>query len=96
MRLFLRSVRRGSPFSRENPKILRGIGYTVAAGGPVVGTVNHIYGMVFIHSVDFPGAAVAVTMNVYPFVMFLGLIILVIAQVFDYGVKLQTEQDLTV
>jgi hypothetical protein len=46
--------------------------------------------------VDFPGATINVQMNPHPFVMLLGLVILVIAQVFDYGVKLQAEQDLTV
>ena len=96
LRQFLRSVRKGTPFNRENPRILRRIGYAVAVAGPVVGILNYIYGKVLVHFVDFPGATVDVPMNVYPFVMFLGLVIVVIAQVFDYGVKLQTEQDLTV
>lgn len=96
VRRFLRSVRKGTPFIPENARILRRIGYVVTLGGPVIGIVTFIYGMAYQSMVDFPGATVDVPINVHPFTMFLGLVILVIAQVFDYGVKLQTEQDLTV
>lgn len=96
VRQFLRSVRKGTPFIPENARILRRIGYVVTLGGPIIGILTFIYGMAYQSMVDFPGADVTVPMNVYPFVMFLGLVILVIAQVFDYGVKLQAEQDLTV
>jgi hypothetical protein len=62
----------------------------------VVGLLSHVYGSAYKHLVDFPGAVINVPFEAHPFVMFLGLVILVIAQVFDYGVTLQTDHDLTV
>jgi hypothetical protein len=96
LRRFIGTVKRGTPFTPENPRTLRRIGYAVFAAGPVVGLLSYIYGSAYQHLVDFPDAVVKVPFDAHPFVMFLGLVILVIAQVFDYGVKLQAEQDLTV
>lgn len=96
LRAFIRTVHDGSPFIRENPKRLRIIGYCVTAAGPVYGLLNYLYARVHLHQIDIPNATLEVPIDIYPLAIFLGLIILIIAQVFDYGLSLQTEQDLTV
>ncbi len=96
LRRFLQTVRDGNPFISENPRRLRLIGWLVTLGAPLMGFLNHIYGRVFVHLVEIPEATLEVSKDVYPFVIFVGLIILVIAHVFDIGVKLQEEQNLTV
>jgi hypothetical protein len=96
MRGLLGSLRRGSPFIPENPKRLKTIGYLVAFGGPFFGLLNHIYGRVHVYQLKIPNAELNVPVDIYPFAIFLGLVILLIGQIFAYGVRLQTEQDLTV
>ncbi|HUU45604.1 MAG TPA: DUF2975 domain-containing protein [Acidobacteriota bacterium] len=96
LRAFIRTVRDGSPFIRENPKRLRTIGYCIAAAGPVYGILNFLYARVHLYQIDIPDACLEVPIDIHPLAIFLGLVILIIAQVFDYGVRLQTDQDLTV
>jgi len=96
LRAFLRTIRGGNPFVRDNPKRIRKIGYTLIVGAPIIGILSNIYARLYMHLVEIPGATLTATMDVYPFVIFLGLVILVIAHVFDVGAKLQTEQDLTI
>lgn len=96
LRRFLQTVREGNPFVPENPKRLRLIGWLVTLGAPVMGLLTHIYGRVFVHFVKIPGATLEVTKDIYPFVIIPGLIILVIAHVFEIGVKIQEEQNLTI
>ena len=90
------TVRDGKPFVAENSTRLRRIGYLVTFGGPVFGIFNYIYAKVHIHLLDIPNAHLAVDKDVFPLAIFLGLVILVIARVFDIGVRLQHEQDLTI
>ncbi|MCP4568049.1 MAG: DUF2975 domain-containing protein [FCB group bacterium] len=96
LRRFIKTVRGGDPFSPDNPKRLRLIGWLVTLGAPVVGILNQIYGRVFIHLVDVPGATLEVNKDIYPFVIFAGLLILIIARVFEVGVKIQEDQKLTI
>ena len=95
-RLFLRTVRENSPFAPENPQRLKRIGYLVTAAGPVAGIMNNIYARIYIHFIDLPGATIDVTKNDYAYPIFLGLMIIVIAHIFDIAVKMKLEQDLTV
>ena len=96
LRRVLRNVRQGQPFARDNARRLRIIGYATLIAGPVFGLMTHIYGRVHQYQLDIPDATINVPIDVYPFAIFAGLIVLVIAQVFDYGARLQSEQDLTV
>ena len=96
LRRVLRNVRQGQPFARDNARRLRIIGYMTLISGPAYGLLAHIYGRVHQYQLDIPDATINVPIDVYPFAIFAGLIVLVIAQVFDYGARLQSEQDLTV
>jgi len=96
LRTFLRTVRRGTPFDPDNGRRLRMIGTAIALGGPVFGFLNFIYGQLFAYLIDVPNASVTVPLDIYPFVVFLGLVVIGLGQVFDYGARLQAEQSLTV
>ena len=104
LRLFLRSVKEGRPFDRENPKLIRRVGYLVFVLGPLEGLWSFVMSCKYIHQISLPGALLAIgkdsTMIVHADIdqnlIILGLLILLIAQIFDEGVKMQEEQDLTV
>ncbi len=95
-KIFLKTVRLNSPFDKDNPKRLKLIGYLITAAGPIVGITSNIYARIFIHLIDLPGASIEIPTEMYPFTIFLGLMIVVIAQVFEIAVKMKLEQDLTV
>ena len=64
--------------------------------GPVVGVMNYIYGLKYMSQIDIPGAVVDLDPDLYPLAIVLGLLIIVVGHVYDIGVRLQVEQDLTV
>ncbi len=88
-RLFLKTVRENSPFAPENPQRLKRIGYLVTAAGPVAGIMNNIYARIYMHYIDLPGATIEVAKNDYAYSIFLGLMIIVIAHIFDIAVKMK-------
>ncbi len=104
LRLFLGSVKQGRPFDRENPKRIRRIGYLVFVLGPLTGIWNWVMSMKYMHQISLPGTSLAinkgskllVNIETDQHLILLGLLILLIAQIFDEGVKMQEEQDLTV
>ncbi|MBD3297648.1 MAG: DUF2975 domain-containing protein [candidate division Zixibacteria bacterium] len=96
LRELLRNVRTGHPFNRDNARRLRTIGYLVIAAGPVFGLMSHIYARLHVSQLHIPGGKIDIPFDVHPFVIFAGLIVLVVAHVFDYGTQLQSEQDMTI
>jgi hypothetical protein len=96
LRELLRALTRVGPFAPENPGRIRRIGWALVAAGPVFGLFMFLYGTIYVHFLDIPGAQIEVPIDVHPFVILTGLIVLVISQVFEMGVRLQREQDLTV
>ena len=96
LRKLLKSLKRGSPFTRENVKLLRRIGIATASAGPVVGLLYFMYATRYASMIKLPGASVDVDLEVYPFIIGLGIVILVIAQVFEEGCRLREENELTV
>ena len=96
LRRFLRNVRKGSPFAPDNPCHLKTIGWLVTIGGPVFGLFEFIYAKAYINLVDLPGATLTPVTDVHPFVIIAGLIIVVVASVYDAAVKIKSEADLTI
>jgi hypothetical protein len=96
LRLFLRSVKAGRPFERDNPARIRRIGYLVTVLGPLVGLGNYISGSKFIQRISLPDFSISVETNIHLEMVFTGLLIVLIAQIFEVGVSLQEDQDLTV
>ena len=93
---FLRKVRQGKPFDPKNPLLLKQFGLLVVCAGPVFGLLNFIYANICVHLIELPGADIKMEPNVYPFLIFLGLMILVIAKIFDLAVEMKNESDLTI
>ena len=96
LRLFLRSVKEGRPFDRENPRRIRRIGYLVTVLGPLDSLMDLVLGWLYLPRISLPDSSLNVNPDLHPDLIFLGFIILLIAQIFDEGVKMQDEQDLTV
>jgi hypothetical protein len=94
LRKLIQSIRAGSPFLHQNPGRIRKIGYATLLWAPV----NRIAAFLFFKSATYQIAFPIKSTLGLPFLemVFLGLMILVIAEVFDRGAKLQHEQDLTV
>lgn len=93
---FIKTVREGNPFSPENPKRVRLIGFLVTIGGPVVGMLQYMISGVMITGLDFPGAEVEINTDFYLVTIILGLVIYTIGHVFDLAVKINEEQKLTI
>ncbi len=96
LRRLLGNVRRNLPFARENPRILNRVGWLVAVAGPVYGILQYIYGKTYIGTIRIPDASLAPAKDIHAFVILAGLIIVVIAQVYDQAVKIKEEADLTI
>lgn len=96
LRMLLRRVRDGRPFARENPGRIRKVAFLMIAAAPLNSLWDWWLGKSYLHYVSLPSPSFVRTMLPYWEAIILGLIILLIAQVFDEGVKMQEEQELTV
>jgi len=97
LKRLLQSVREGRPFDQKSPKDIRDIGWLVIAG-TVLQSVLSTYAAFFLRK-HVP-VAEDCTLTVMPQIdllfIFLGLVILLLARIFQAGVDLQQEHDLTV
>ena len=96
LRKIIRSIRSGTPFTRENSARIRALGWLVMAAGPFYGILEYIYARMWLPQVHIKGAVVTVDPDLHVFYIFAGLIILVIGHVFQYGVSLREDSELTV
>jgi hypothetical protein len=96
LRKLILAIKEGRPFHPENPGRIRKIAYAVLLWAPVE---------ILFYGIMFRGLAVnlrpissfsGMPVRVFFELIFFGLAILVIAEVFQRGVQLQREQDLTV
>ena len=93
---FIKTVRDGNPFSPENPKRVRLIGFLVTIGGPVIGGLQYLLAGVMIGTLEFPGADVEIESDLYFVTIILGLVIYTIGHVYDVAVKINEDQKLTI
>ncbi|MBU0518293.1 DUF2975 domain-containing protein [bacterium] len=96
-RLLIKKVKSGEPFHERNPRLIRKIAIGVLVWGPIRMMSFAGWGLFMLGGIDFP--RLAMMSHFTPLTLeliFIGLGILLIAQVFEYGCKLQAEQDLTV
>jgi hypothetical protein len=96
MRKIMRSIRGGTPFTRVNAARIRAMGWLIMAAGPFWGILEYIYAMMWLPKVRIDGAAVTANPDFRIFYIFAGLVIVVIGHVFQYGVSLKEESELTV
>jgi|GEM_PF-3148159 len=94
LRKLIRTIKEGNPFLPENPGRIRKIAYAILVWAPVeMMTYGSMYRAFTIQS---PFLGGGIQLRPILEMIFLGLAILVIGEVFERGVKLQQEQDLTV
>lgn len=96
LRRIFTTMRDGTPFLPENVRRIRWLGYIVIAAAVVEQLVTVMLGVVMIDNVTSAGIELNYAFNLNFTAIFLGLIILAIAEVFRYGTNLQSDADLTV
>ena len=96
LRSILRSVGKGTPFTRENASRLKLLGLLVMAAGPFYGILEYVSGALTKLQIDIPGAEVSAHADIRITYVAVGLIILVIGQIFQYGVNLREDSELTI
>ena len=97
LRKIFQSVAAGSPFIQENVTSFRAVGIIVIAGSVLQSIAGALVGLVMMNNIIAPaGVHIAARGTVNLGGLFLGLVILALAEVFRYGTELQNEQNLTV
>ena len=96
LRQFIKLIDLKLPFAPEVPKRLRVLGITIASWGPFYGIGGYIHGKLTINSIKNIPYQLAVEKDIHLEFVFMGLLLLVIAEIMKVGVNLQKEQSLTV
>lgn len=84
------------PFQLENVRRTRAIGLAVLAGTVLSGVVHTFVGLYMSNAVQLPGLDLQAKISLNFTGIFLGAVILVLAEIFRQGAALQEEQDMTV
>lgn len=92
---FIASVRDGQPFILKNPRRLSIIAYVLILVGPIVGILQYILSGALIPHKP-PAVELGASFDLHLITVVIGLIIMVIASVFEAGVRLQQDRDLTI
>jgi len=96
-RLLIKKLKSGEPFHESNPRLIRKIAIGVLVWAPIRMMSFVGLGLFLIGGMHYPHFPMLFSFTPLTLeLVFIGLGILVIAQVFEYGCKLQQEQDLTV
>ena len=96
LRRIFRTLKSGVVFNGENVVHIRAIGVICISGAVVTTIVSLLFGVFIVNAVRIPGIDMGVSVGLPANGIFLGLVILVLAEVFAMAVKLQEESDLTV
>jgi hypothetical protein len=96
LRRLIRTIFSGQPFVPENSLNLRRIAYAVIIIGPAVGILSYLYGALISSAIRITGFELMPEFDLHLEIVALGFLVLVIAQVFDYGIQLKNDRDLTI
>ena len=96
LRKIIRSIRSGTPFTRENASRIKALGWLIMVSGPFYGILEYVYARMLLSSIRIEGAIIKADPDIRIFYVFVGLIIVVIGHVFLYGVSLREDSELTV
>ncbi len=97
LRKIFSTIAGGDPFSMENSKRIRVIGWTVIAASVLKALLSFFLGLYFSTLVDLPGLVLTANLRLTDFGgVFVGITILILAEVFQHGARLQEESNLTV
>ena len=93
---FLARADEGTPFVRQSARAIGSIGWIVAVSGPMFNLFDWLISGYLAERVHLPGATFGTMLVINPEPIFIGLVIVAIARIFDHGTRLQEEQDLTI
>jgi len=96
LRNFFRTVEQKRPFVHENTVRIRRIGEVVTVYGPLTAGLDMMIGTRVKKFLPNPESILDLEVSFHIELVIIGLIILVIAQIFSLGVRLQHDSDLTV
>ena len=101
LRLLMQTVRIGKPFHEKNPLRMRIIGFVILLWGPVKNLAIYLNAHDMVDSGRFlPKNISGVNINIawlgQDDLMMIGIVVLVLAQIFAVGVELQRDKDLTI
>jgi len=100
LRLLIHAVKEGKPFNRENPKRIRKIACAVLIWAPVETLFFYLKSQFIINTTSYPGVGMGLVsellFGIFMELVFIGLCVLVVAQISSMGVRLQQDQDLTI
>ncbi|BCV24402.1 DUF2975 domain-containing protein [Gelria sp. Kuro-4] len=96
LRKILATLVAETPFTAANATHIWWIGITVIVGSVVKSIVVTAFGFFFAQNIPVPGVDFGARLSLDFTPIFLGLVILVLAEIFRQGAALQEEQDLTV
>lgn len=96
LRKILRNVADRTPFTLENAARIRYIGFAVLVGATIKDVRDMTVGKFIMDDVKVLGADVGIKVSLGLEIIGMGLLILLLAEIFRHGVRLQEEHDLTV
>lgn len=96
LRKIFATLTAGNPFLLENTKRVRKIGLLIFAGEFVKLIAGTVIGKIVMDNVVVPGVVFKIKGNLNLGGIFIGLVMLILAEIFRQGALLKEEQDLTV
>ncbi|MDW7739691.1 MAG: DUF2975 domain-containing protein [Bacillota bacterium] len=86
-----------TPFTIDNARRIAVIGYSIIAATIIRAVLNMLIGLYFSSTVNLPGLELYANIRLEDFSgILIGALVLILAEVFKHGSRLQEEQDLTV
>lgn len=92
----LRTASCGTPFATENASRVRGMGFAILGWAALRISIQAAFGTFLLNHLAWPGVDLSVKVNLAGETILFGLLVLILAEVFRYGVGLQDQHDPTV
>jgi hypothetical protein len=96
LRRIFRAIRAGKPFTKTCAKDIRYVGLVIAVSGPIWGVFQVALAVHFSDLLCAHGDWVDFFVSLHPKTVFIGLVIIAIAHLFELAARIQREQDLTI
>jgi hypothetical protein len=93
LRIILKNVVNENPFAEKNAKSIKNIGYVIIASSLVMPVTKAFLINKIIHAFNLSNVNVVYTINIE--VLIIGILLLLVSAIFNYGAYLQQEYDTT-
>ena len=93
LRIILKNVVNENPFAEKNAKSIKNIGYVIIASSLVMPVTKAFLINKIIHAFNLSNVNVVYTVNIE--VLIIGILLLIVSAIFNYGAYLQQEYDTT-